>query len=324
VLLIMQERSAALTHMVQREALPLVVMVGPTAVGKSGLALELALRFGLEIVNADSMQVYRGMDIGSAKPSPEERNLVAHHLINIRNPDEDYSAAQFQEEARRIINGLANRGKRAMVVGGTGLYIQTLLTGLCAAPPADNHLREELKQQEHDRGKWYLHRELARVDPEAASRIHPNDTFRIIRALEVFLLTGKPLSDHHRAHRFNSTGLTPLKIGLLRDRQEIYRRIEERVDSMIYSGLVEEVKELLKQGYPPSIKAFQSLGYKQILSYLQGETGLDEAIRLIKLNTRRYAKRQLTWFRKDTAIQWFSLPGQTPDVGELLRNFLKI
>jgi len=319
----MQERSAALTHMVQRETLPLVVLVGPTAVGKSALALEMALKFGLEIVNADSMQVYRGMDIGSAKPSPEERNLVAHHLIDIRNPDEEYSAARFREEARQIIDALASRGTRALVVGGTGLYIQTLLKGLCAAPAADKQLREELKQQEQERGKWYLHHRLAAVDPEAASRIHPNDTFRVIRALEVFHLTGKPLTEHHRAHLLNAAGLNPLKIGLMRDRPELYRRIEARVDSMISSGLVEEVKQLLKKGYPPSIKAFQSLGYKQILSFLQGEAGLDEAIGLIKRNTRRYAKRQLTWFRKDTAIQWFSIPEQTTALEELLRNFLK-
>ena len=180
--------------MSQPEAIPLVVIVGPTAVGKSALALELALKFGLEIINADSMQVYRGMDIGSAKPSTAERNLVPHHLIDIRNPDEDYSAARFLEEARRSISELAERGRRALVVGGTGLYIQSLLKGLFPAPPADKGLREQLRTLEREKGKWHLHQQLAAVDPEAASRIHPNDTFRVIRALEVLHLTGTAIS----------------------------------------------------------------------------------------------------------------------------------
>ncbi len=309
--------------MVQLESIPLVVIVGPTAVGKSALALELALKFELEIVNADSMQVYRGMDIGSAKPSSEERKLVTHHLIDIRNPDEEYSAARFQEEASSAISALAQCGKRSLVVGGTGLYIQSLLKGLFPAPPADQQLREQLRQVEMEKGRWHLHQQLAEVDPEAASRIHPNDTFRIIRALEVFRLTGKAISEHQRRHRSSASAFTALKIGLIRDRQEIYRRIEARVDAMIAAGLTDEVKGLLAQGYAPSIKAFQSLGYKQILSCLREELTLDEAIRLIKVNTKRYAKRQLTWFRKDPEIQWFTLPAQTAAVDELLRKFLK-
>jgi tRNA dimethylallyltransferase len=310
--------------MSQLEPIPLIVIVGPTAVGKSALALELALKFGLEIINADSMQVYRGMDIGSAKPTPADRNLVTHHLLDIRNPDEEYSAAQFREEAHRIISALAQSGKRALVTGGTGLYIKALLKGLFTAPPADRQLRERLKKLEAEKGNWHLYRQLAEVDPEAASRIHPNDTFRIIRALEVFHLTGRTISEHHRDHRFSTSAFTPLKIGLIRDRREIYRRIEARVDSMIASGLEEEVKGLLSKGYAHSIKAFQSLGYKQMLSHIRGEITLDEAIRLIKVNTKRYAKRQLTWFRQDPEILWFTLPGQTAAVDELLRKFLNI
>ncbi len=281
--------------MSQLEPIPLIVIVGPTAVGKSALALELALKFGLEIINADSMQVYRGMDIGSAKPPPADRNLVTHHLLDIRNPDEEYSAAQFREEAHRIISALAqaakragdrrNRlnkallkasalaqsGKRALVTGGTGLYIKALLKGLFPAPPADRQLRERLKKLEAEKGNWHLYRQLAEVDPEAASRIHPNDTFRIIRALEVFHLTGRTISEHHRDHRFSTSAFTPLKIGLIRDRREIYRRIEARVETMISSGLEEEVKGLLSKGYAHSIKAFQSLGYKQMLSHIRGK-----------------------------------------------------
>jgi tRNA dimethylallyltransferase len=270
------------------------------------------------------MQVYRGMDIGSAKPSPAERNLVPHHLIDIRNPDEDYSAARFLEEARRTISELAECGRRALVVGGTGLYIQSLLQGLFPAPPADKQLRERLRTLESEQGKWHLHQQLAEVDPEAASRIHPNDTFRVIRALEVFRLTGTAISEHQRRHRFSDAAFAALKIGLTRDRGEIYRRIEARVDSMIAAGLEEEVRQLLVKGYAPTIKAFQSLGYQQMLSYIQGAITLDEAIRLIKTNTKRYAKRQLTWFRKDPEIQWFALPEQTAAVEELLRKFLNI
>jgi len=310
--------------MVKLESISLVVIVGPTAVGKSALALELASKYGLEIINADSMQVYRGMDIGSAKPTPAERNLVPHHLIDIRNPDEDYSAARFLEEARRIIGELAERCRRTLVVGGTGLYIQSLLKGLFPAPPADMRVREQLRTQEREKGKWHLHQQLAGVDPEAAARIHPNDSFRVIRALEVFRLTGTAISEHQRHHRFSDSTFAALKIGLMRDRGEIYRRIEARVDSMIGAGLEEEVRRLLTQGYAPAIKAFQSLGYQQMLSYIRGETTRDEAIRLIKTNTKRYAKRQLTWFRKDPEIEWFTLPGQIAAAEERLRKFLNI
>jgi tRNA dimethylallyltransferase len=304
--------------------IPLVIILGPTAVGKSACAFELAQRFGLEIINADSMQVYRGMDIGSAKPSPYERELVPHHLIDIRNPDEDFSAAQFRKEAHNIVAALFQQGKQPLVVGGTGLYIRALTRGLFPAPPANPGLREELKKQEEQEGKGYLHRELEKVDPEAALRIHPNDTFRTIRALEIFYLTGISISQQHQNHQFKERHFHVLKIGLQRDRKTIYHRIEERVDTMLSSGLLEEVKLLLKKGYAPTIKPFHSLGYKQILGYLQGATSLEEAIQVIKRNTKRYAKRQLTWFRKDTEIAWFTLPQQSLEISEAVRKFLKI
>jgi tRNA dimethylallyltransferase len=304
--------------------IPLVIILGPTAVGKSVCAFELAQRFGLEIINADSMQVYRGMDIGSAKPSPYERDLVTHHLIDIRNPDEEFSAAQFREEAHNIIVSLFQQGKQALVVGGTGLYIRALTRGLFPAPPADQSLREELKKKEEREGKGYLHRELEKVDPEAALRIHPNDTFRTIRALEIFYLTGTAISQQHQNHQFKECLFHLLKIGLQRDRETIYHRIEERVDTMLSSGLLEEVKRLLKKGYAPTIKPFHSLGYKQILGYLQGATSLEEATQVIKRNTKHYAKRQLTWFRKDTEIAWFTLPQQSLEISEAVRKFLKI
>ena len=304
--------------------IPLVILLGPTAVGKSEHAIEFAQRFDMEIINADSMQVYRGMDIGSAKPSPAQRELVTHHLIDIKNPDEDFSAAQFRKEALNSIASLHRKGKQPLLVGGTGLYIRALTRGLFPAPPADQRLREELKEQEKNKGKWYLHRELTKIDPAAASRIHPNDTFRVIRALEVFHLTGKSISEQHQNHQFKESYFNVLKIGLTRDRKELYDRIERRVDLMITSGLAEEVKSLLTKGYPPTIKPFQSLGYKQVLGFLQGETDMDEAVQLIKRNTKRYAKRQITWFKKDAEIQWVTLPQQSPKIGEAIKKFLNI
>jgi len=310
--------------MINGEKIPLIIILGPTAVGKSELAIELALKFGFEIVNADSMQVYRGMDIGSAKPSWKERNLVTHHLIDIKDPDEEFSAAHFKEEARNTIVSLAQEGKLALVVGGTGFYLRALIKGLFPAPSADLKLRGELKEKEKTQGKGYLYKELEKVDPEAASRIHLNDTFRIIRALEIFHLTGKPISQQQKRHQFKHSSFNPLKIGLMRERREIHNRIEQRVDKMIKDGLVDEVKQLLKGGYLPTIKPFQSLGYKQILSYLQGDLSLDEAVRLIKRDTKRYLRRQLTWFRKDSEIRWFILPQQSFKIMEAIKKFLKI
>ena len=292
--------------------------------GKSEFAIKLAQELGFEIVNADSMQVYRGMDIGSAKPSLKERSLVTHHLIDIKDPDEEFSAAQFKDEARNSIVSLAQEGKLALVVGGTGLYIRALTKGLFPAPSADLKLRREFKKKEETQGKWYLYKELEKADPEAALRIHPNDTFRIIRALEVFYLTGKPISQQQKKHQFKHSYFNLLKIGFMRDRGEIYKRIEQRVDKMIKDGLVDEVKQLLKRGYPPTIKPFQSLGYKQILSYLQGDLSLDEAVGLIKRHTKRYGKRQLTWFRKDSEIRWFILPKHSFKIVEAIKKFLKI
>lgn len=310
--------------MINLKKIPLVIILGPTAVGKSELALELAQKFSFEIINADSMQLYRGMDIGSAKPSLKERSLVTHHLIDIKDPDEEFSAAQFKNEARNIIFSLIQEGKWALVVGGTGFYLKALIKGLFPAPSADLKLRRKLREKGEAKGKWYLYQELEKVDPEAASKIHPNDDFRIIRALEVFYLTGKPISQQQKKHQFKHSPFIVLKIGLMRDRKEIYHRIEQRVDKMIKSGLVEEVKQLSKRGYPLTIKPFQSLGYKQILNYLQGDLSLDEAVSLIKRNTKRYAKRQLTWFRKDPEIKWFTLPQQFFEISEAIKKFLKI
>jgi tRNA dimethylallyltransferase len=284
----------------------LVAVVGPTATGKSRLALDLAERLGGEIISADSVQVYRGFDIGTAKLSPEERRKVPHHLIDILAPEEDYSAASFRSQADRIIHRLQEKGKAIFVVGGTGLYLKVLSRGLFHGPGGDPGLRASLRQKAEGEAEGYLHRELEKVDPEAASRLHPHDTFRILRALEVYRHSRKPISQYQKEHGFRESPYQILKIGLSADRQELYRRIESRVDSMMEKGWVKEVQDLLNQGISPRVKPMQSLGYKRLISFLAGELDWARAVNLIKQDTRRYAKRQITWFKADPDICWFS------------------
>jgi tRNA dimethylallyltransferase len=282
----------------------LVIILGPTASGKTELAVRLAERFGGEIVNADSMQVYRGMDIGTAKPSPEQRLRVPHHLIDIVAPDVNFSASDFRREAALAIADIAGRGKRAFIVGGTGLYIRALLQGLVDSPSGAGAVRRELEETAKRIGNEALLGELARVDPETAVRLHPNDLVRVIRALEVYRLTGRPISQQRSEHGFAGDFYRALKIGLTVERGELYERIDRRVERMVGEGLVEEVRDLLARGFSPGSKALRSIGYRQICAYLAGEYGLDEAVRLIKRDTRHYAKRQLTWFNADTEIKW--------------------
>ena len=282
----------------------IVIILGPTASGKTDLAVRLAERFGGEIVNADSMQVYRGMEIGTAKPSPELRQRVPHHLIDMVEPDIDFSASDFRREAARAIADIAGRGKRAFIVGGTGLYIRALLRGLVDSPSGAGGVRGELEEQARLLGNDALLGELARVDPDSAARLHPNDLVRIIRALEVYRLTGTPISRQRNAHGFSGDYYFPLKIGLAVERRELYERIDRRVEGMMAEGLVEEVRALLGRGFSPCLKALRSIGYRQICAYLSHEYPLDEAVRLIKRDTRRYAKRQMTWFNNDKEINW--------------------
>ena len=284
----------------------LVAVVGPTATGKSGLALALAENLGGEIISADSVQVYRGFDIGTAKPSPEERRKVPHHLIDILAPEEDYSAASFRNQADRIIHRLQEKGKAIFVVGGTGLYLKVLSRGLFHGPGGDPGLRDSLRQKAEGESEGYLHRELEKVDPETASRLHPHDTSRILRALEVYRHSRKPLSQYQKEHGFRESPYQILKIGLTADRQELYQRIESRVDSMMEKGWLREVQDLLIQGISPRVKPMQSLGYKRLISFLEGELDWARAVNLIKQDTRRYAKRQITWFKADPDICWFS------------------
>jgi len=282
-----------------------VALLGPTGSGKSSLALELAQRFKGEIISADSVQVYRGLDIGTAKPSNEDRRLIPHHLIDILDPDQGYSAALFREQAGKIILDLHKRKIPIFVVGGTGLYLKALTRGLFRGPAGDSKLRLALHKRAEMGGNEVLHRELQRLDPEAASRIHPHDKFRITRALEVYSLGQKPISLFQKEHGFQETHYEILKVGLQCERDELYGRIESRVDQMIEMGWVDEVQTLLNRGYAPGLKSMRSLGYKNIVSYLSGVLSIEQAIILTKRDTRRYAKRQITWFKADPEIIWF-------------------
>lgn len=286
----------------------LVVIQGPTATGKSELAVRLAERFDGEIVGADSLQLYRGMEIGTAAPGPELRSRVPHHLIGILAPDVPFTAAAYAREGGAAISGILGRGRIPFVVGGTGLYLRALLGGLIEAPAGDDVLRRELAAWAEREGSAALHGELARVDPASAVRLHPNDRVRIIRALEICRTTGRPFSQMTGEHGFRDVRYDALKIGLTRERSELYRRVEERTDRMLAGGLVDEVRELLARGYAPELKSMRAIGYKEVCRYLAGEIPLEEAAGLIKRDTRRYLKRQLTWFFRDSATNWFEYP----------------
>jgi len=286
----------------------LLVICGPTATGKSELALRLARELDGEIVNADSMQVYRGMDIGTAKATPEQRAGIPHHLIDVADPDRLFSASEFAQEADMAIRDITGRGKRAIVVGGTGLYIRALLKGLVDSPSGGGEIRRALQEEARLLGNEAMLEKLRQVDPELASRIHPNNLVRIIRALEVHRQTGIPLSQFQQEHGFSGRRYQSLQIGLRVDRKELYERIEARVDGMIAEGLLEEVKRLLEKGYGRDLKAMRAIGYKEAAAYLAGECTIEEAETLIKRDTRRYAKRQLTWFNADPDILWLEYP----------------
>lgn len=300
----------------------LVVILGPTASGKTSLALELALNFHGEIISADSAQVYRGLDVGTAKPSAEERRRVPHHLINILDPDQKYSAALFRRQAEEIIHRLHLQNTPIFVAGGTGLYLKVLSRGLFRSPAEDPQLRASMYRRAESGGEEGLYRELQRLDPEAASRIHPHDLFRIVRALEVSILAGRPISHFQREHRFRESPYEILKIGLYLEKEELYRRIGSRAEKMLEMGWVEEVQSLLERGYSPQLKSMQSLGYKHIVSHLSGEIGLTRAIDLIKRDTRHYAKRQITWFKTDPEIHWFPADqNREPEVEAMVMDF---
>ncbi len=299
----------------------LIIILGPTAVGKSELAFELALALNGEIVNADSQQVYRYMDIGTGKPSPAEQKRIRHHLIDIINPDEEFNAALFRQLAGAAVADIEARGKRAIVCGGTGLYLKALTRGLFAGPAQDVAMRAKLNAEADARGLPVLYRRLEAVDAQAWSRIHPNDRQRIVRALEIFELTGRPISEWQKEHAFGESTFDSIKIGLRRERAELYDRINQRCDRMVAAGLKQEVEALLEKGYGFDLKPLQAIGYRHIGLLTRGEASAGEALELMKRDTRRLAKQQLTWFRSDHEIQWFH-PDDSKPVQLAVEGFL--
>lgn len=301
---------------------PLVAIVGPTAVGKSELAMELALALDGEVVSADSRQIYRFMDIGTAKPSREEQRLVRHHLVDIVDPDQEYTLADFQRGAYAAIDNILRRGKLPLLVGGTGLYVRAVLEGLIIPRiPPDPEFRRQMEERARIEGAESLHKELFIVDPVAASKIDPRNVRRVIRALEVYHHTGRPISELQKA---KPPPYDVLIIGLTCSREELYRRIDERVHWQIANGLVEETRRLVAMGYSYSLPSMSGLGYRQIGMYVRGEVTLEKAIDLIKTETHRFARQQYTWFRlDDPKIHWIERgPDGQKQALELVEKFL--
>jgi tRNA dimethylallyltransferase len=308
-----------LTTPQSREKPRVAALVGATASGKTALVLALAQGLGAEIVNADSLQVYRELDIGTAKPTFEERALVPHHLIDVADPPESYDAARFCREGRAVLGDLTQRGVPPLVVGGTGLYLKALLSGLFAEGEPAPEVRDRVRRDLADLGLPALYASLIHLDPATASRLHPHDTYRIVRALEVMAATGKPLSQFIAAHRFRDVPYAVLKLGLLIPRDELYRRIELRVELMLEAGWLDEIEGLLRR-YPLDLKPLQALGYRHLINYLTGRWSWEEALTLLIRDTRRYAKRQLTWFGSDPEVRWFN-PDQVEDMAAALAEF---
>ncbi|MFF0825946.1 tRNA (adenosine(37)-N6)-dimethylallyltransferase MiaA [Brevibacillus sp. NPDC003359] len=305
----------------QRERL--VVIIGPTSVGKTQLSLELAEQFDGEIISGDSMQVYRGMDIGTAKAEPEELASIPHHLIDIKNPDEEYSVAMFQESAASLITDINQRGKLPFIVGGTGLYIESVTHRFqFSTTSQDPELRDRLQRLADSEGVEALHARLADVDPITAERLHPNDVKRVIRALEIYESSGYKMSDFQLRAQHSPYDL--VMIGLTMDRAKLYERINHRVELMIEAGLVEEVRGLLDAGYDASLVSMQGLGYKELIPYLYGEITLEKAVNDIQQRTRHFAKRQLSWFRRMAEIQWFDMtdPAEQRNNVETIKRIL--
>lgn len=286
---------------------PVIVLLGPTAIGKTALSLELAELFACEIVSVDSMQVYRYMDIGTAKPTLHERERIVHHLIDIVDPDEQYNSALFVGDALEAVDTIAASGKIPLLTGGTGLYLKALTEGLFEIKgPGDESVRRHLIERLEKEGREVLFHELRATDPETAERVHINDTQRLIRALEIYQSTGKTWSEHLQTHRGPTVKfVNMLQIGLTCDRQTLYKRIEQRTFAMFDNGLIDEAEKLQEMGYSPDLPSMQAIGYKHANNYLAGEWSRAEAMNLLIRDTRRYAKRQMTWLTKNSAILWF-------------------
>ncbi len=299
---------------------PVIVIVGPTASGKTRLSIELARRINGEIISADSMQIYKYMDIGTAKPDLEEMAGIKHYLIDEISPDEEFSVAKYRELALKYIDRILKEGKHPIVAGGTGLYVNALVYNINFSETiSDWELREKLKKESEEKGNRYLYEQLLEIDPEAAKKIHENDVKRIIRALEVFRHTNKPISQHQQDSRLEPPHYDFRIFGLRMERSRLYERIEKRVDSMFERGLVEEVRKLKEMGYERNITAMQGLGYKEIFAFFRGEATLEEAKYVIKRDTRHYAKRQLTWFKRLENIHWIDLDDNA-NIEEMVKN----
>lgn len=300
----------------------LLVICGPTAAGKSSVGALLAEALGGEIISADSMQIYRGLDIGTDKAPAELRRRVPHHMIDIVEPTEGYSAARYEREAGEVVDRLLAEDRVPVVVGGSGLYIRILINGIFPSPPASASIRKRLKREAEERGVRALYERLVGVDPAYTRVAAPTDLRRIMRALEVFELTGSPFSAWHERHRAERRPRDAFMVGLARSREDLYHRIDRRVDEMFARGLVDEVRELCEKGHADDLKHLRPLGYMEVMDYLEGCCELDEAIRLVKRNSRRYAKRQMTWFRKEN-VKWVEL-GPADEAPEAVEKIIPL
>jgi tRNA dimethylallyltransferase len=294
------------------ESVPLVAILGPTASGKSALAVRIARQFEGEVIACDSTQVYRGFDIGTAKPTPAEQSGIPHHMTDLVEPGELFTAGEYRRRALVLLGDLRRRGRLPVFTAGTGLYLRALLEGLADAPERSERLRARLDGSVKRRGHAHLHRLLRRLDPAAAARISPNDTQKLIRALEVCLIAGRPLTEIHRAGREPLQGHVPIKIGLHPPRGALHERIARRMQEMLERGWLAEIAALIARGTPVSAKPFEFIGYRELRAHLVGEKSLEEAAQAITLATRQYAKRQMTWFRRESGVAWFAGFGDEP------------
>ena len=309
-----------------QEQRKLVAIAGPTGSGKSDLALRVAHRFGGEIINCDSVQIYRFFNIGSARLPENEREGIPHHLIDVLNPDQVFTAGDFARMGRRILHDIAGRGRLPVVTGGTGFYLRALIDGLAPGPERDEALRARLAKRENRR-PGSVHRLLRRFDPRTAARIHPNDLPKMIRALEICIMSRRPAAEIFEEGRDRLEGFAVLKIGLFPEREALYRRLETRLEQMFEKGIIAETQSILDRGFPADAKPFESIGYKQALQVIRGELSVSQAIYHARMDTRRYAKRQMTWFRREPGLEIFKGfgddPVTQPAVLERVRRFVE-
>ena len=304
--------------------IPLIVVAGPTASGKTGLAIDIANYVGGEIVSADSMQIYKYMDIGSAKPTKEEQSQAVHHMIDFLEPHEEFSVADYTEMAHKVIADIYGRGKIPVMAGGTGLYINSVVNDVTFGEmDTDYELREELKKSAEEKGSEYLLHMLEEFDEVSAKRLHPNNLRRIIRAIEFYKITGKPISEHQEETKKTDRRYNSLMLCVNWDREELYDRINRRVDMMMNEGLLDEVKRLMDMGYTQALNSMKGIGYKEVMDYFDGKASLEETVEIIKQSSRRYAKRQLTWFRRDERIHYVSSENPFEEAKILIDDFLR-